>query len=98
MGDAIVLMVLSVMLTASALPGHSGATAQSHTSRDNDYKVTLLGTGTPVPSPTAFGPSTFIEVAGQKLLFDVGRGAATRLVEIGSGPGKVDAVFITHMH
>ncbi len=98
MGDAIVVMVLSVMLSVYALPGYNSAIAQRPASKDNDFKVTLLGTGTPVPSPTAFGPSTFIEVAGQKLLFDVGRGATTRLVEIGAGPGKVDAVFITHMH
>jgi ribonuclease Z len=39
----------------------------------SDFRVTLLGTGVPVPAPDRFGPSTLIEVGGQQLLFDAGR-------------------------
>jgi ribonuclease Z len=41
-----------------------------------DFKVTLLGTGDPIPRLDRFGPATLVEVGGQELLFDVGRGAS----------------------
>src|SRR6266478_1500933 len=60
-----------------------GATVSTQTKADSDFKVTLLGTGTPIPDPDRFGPSTLVEAGNQKLLFDAGRGsnprAATRL-------------------
>ena len=40
-----------------------------------DIKVTLLGTGTPVPAMNRFGPSILVEAGGQTFLFDAGRGA-----------------------
>ena len=40
-----------------------------------DFRVTLLGTGMPIPSPDRFGPSTLVEAGDQKLLVDAGRGA-----------------------
>ena len=61
-------------------------------------KVTLLGTGAPVPSIERFGPSILVEAGGQKLLFDCGRGAAQRLWQLKIPLGKVDAVFLTHLH
>ena len=64
----------------------------------SDFKVTLLGTGTPIPVPDRFGPSTLIEAGGQKLLIDAGRGAAIRLCQLGVPIGAVDALFLTHYH
>lgn len=61
-------------------------------------KVTLLGTGAPVPSIERFGPSTLVEAGGQKLLFDCGRGAAQRLWQLKIPLGQVDALFLTHLH
>ena len=46
-------------------------------------KVTLLGTGGPLPSIERFGPSTLIEAGGQTFLIDAGRGALQRLVQAG---------------
>jgi ribonuclease Z len=63
-----------------------------------DFKVTLLGTGDPIPRIDRFGPATLVEVAGQELLFDVGRGAAQRLVQMNIALSAVDAVFLTHFH
>jgi ribonuclease Z len=37
-------------------------------------RVTLLGTGTPILNINRFGMSTLVEVGGQALLFDAGRG------------------------
>ena len=61
-------------------------------------KVTLLGTGAPVPSMERFGPSILVEAGGKKLLFDCGRGAAQRLWQIKVPLGQIDALFLTHLH
>ncbi len=46
---------------------------------ESDFRVTLLGTGTPNPTADRFGPSTLVEVGNQKLVFDAGRGVPIRL-------------------
>jgi ribonuclease Z len=63
-----------------------------------DFKVTLLGTGVPIPSPDRFGPATLVEAGDQKLLFDAGRGAAIRLYQLGVPLGRIDALLLTHYH
>lgn len=65
---------------------------------ESDFKVTLLGTGSPIISSKRYSNSTLVEVAGQKLLFDVGRGSTFRLNEIGVAPGMINNLFITHLH
>ena len=79
---ALVGLILSLAVSASA----------------QDFRVTLLGTGDPIPRPDRFGPATLVQVAGQDLLFDVGRGAATRLVQMGVSLSGLDATFLTHFH
>ena len=44
-----------------------------------EIKVTLLGTGSPLPRMDRFGPSILVEAGKETLLFDCGRGAAHRL-------------------
>jgi len=63
-----------------------------------DFKVTLLGTGTPIPSIDRFGPSTLIEAGDQKLLIDAGRGATIRLHQLNIPIGRLDALLLTHFH
>jgi ribonuclease Z len=48
----------------------------------SDFRVTLLGTGAPIPSPDRFGPSTLVEAGDQKILIDAGRGATIRLYQL----------------
>jgi ribonuclease Z len=64
----------------------------------SDFVVTLLGTGTPIPSNDRFGPSTLVEAGDQKLLIDAGRGAAIRLTQLGVPLGRIDALLLTHYH
>ena len=64
----------------------------------NDLKVTLLGTGTPIPRPDRFGPSTLIEAGDQKLLIDAGRGATIRLFQLKVPMGRVNPLLLTHYH
>jgi ribonuclease Z len=66
--------------------------------RAGDFTVTLLGTASPAPRPTRFGPSTLVEVGGQTLLFDAGRGVPIRMGQIKVPVGKIDVLFITHYH
>ena len=63
-----------------------------------DFRVTLLGTGVPIPSPYRFGPSTLIEAGNQKLLVDAGRGATIRLFQLGVAIGGIDALLLSHYH
>src|SRR5258708_8224852 len=62
------------------------------------FKVTLLGTGTPLPRMDRFGPSILVEAGKEKLLFDCGRGAAQRLDQIKVPFSDVTALFLTHLH
>jgi ribonuclease Z len=66
--------------------------------RECDFKVTLLGTGTPIPSADRFGPCTLVEAGDLKLLIDAGRGATIRLSQLGIPIGRVDALLLTHFH
>ena len=68
------------------------------TKADSDFTVTLLGTASPAPRPTRFGPSTLVQVGGQTLLFDAGRGVPIRMGQIKVPIGKINVLFITHYH
>src|SRR5688572_8413052 len=63
-----------------------------------EIKITLLGTGTPLPSIERFGPSTLVEDNGHYFLFDCGRGASQRLWQQKIPLGKINNVFFTHLH
>ena len=62
------------------------------------FRVTLLGTGVPIPRPDRFGPATLIEAGDQTILIDAGRGATIRLFELGIAIGRIDALLLTHFH
>src|ERR1700752_2498359 len=86
-------MVAKVIVTAmSVLTTAIGAHAQEM------FRVTLLGTGSPVLLPDRFGPATLVEAGDQKLLFDAGRGVPIRLKQIGVPLARLDALFVTHYH
>jgi ribonuclease Z len=82
------------ILIALCLPLFIPASAQSA----DDFSVILLGTGMPVPSPDRFGNSTLVEAGGQRLVFDMGRGASIRLWQKQISLGSIDAHFLTHLH
>ena len=64
----------------------------------SDFRVTLLGTGVPIPSPNRFGPSTLVEAGDQKFLIDAGRGATIRLFQLDIPIGRIDVQLLTHYH
>jgi ribonuclease Z len=61
-------------------------------------KVTLLGTGSPLPDPNRAGPSTLVRTDGACLLVDCGRGVLMRLSAAGVLPPMLHGVLITHLH
>jgi ribonuclease Z len=61
-------------------------------------KVTLLGTGTPMPVMERFGPSILVEAGEQKFIFDAGRGTLQRLRQINIQYREIQGVFFTHLH
>ena len=60
--------------------------------------VVLLGTGSPLPSPTRCGGGQVIISGETRLLIDCGWGVARRLVAAGVPPPLIDVVCFTHMH
>jgi ribonuclease Z len=84
---------------SSAVPAASTAAPTGDAAATADeFTVTLLGTGSPVPSPDRFGNSTLIQVAGQRLVFDLGRGTTIRLFQKKVPFGTINAHFLTHLH
>jgi ribonuclease Z len=65
-------------------------------------RITLLGTGSPIPSADRAGPATLISagdgVDGEHYLVDAGRGVLMRLAACGLGAANLAAVLITHLH
>ena len=80
--------------------GCSIASEASDEATDADgIRVTMLGTGVPVPNPRQFGQSILVEVGDTKLLFDCGRGCAHRLWNLGHHYlRQTSQLFLTHMH
>lgn len=74
------------------------APAWSQSADPSEFRVTLLGTGSPAPSLKRFGPGVLIQTGSKNLLFDCGRGTAQRLPQAGVRLGALDAVFLTHLH
>ncbi|MEX0749955.1 MAG: MBL fold metallo-hydrolase [Dehalococcoidia bacterium] len=63
-----------------------------------DMEITLLGTGSPLPSGNRCGAGQLVVSEGRAVLIDCGWGAARRLVATGVPLGMIDNVFFTHMH
>lgn len=61
-------------------------------------RVTLLGTGSPLPDPARAGPATLVQAGGLDLLFDCGRGVLMRLIAAGVTPPALTALLLTHLH
>jgi ribonuclease Z len=68
-------------------------------------KLTLLGTGTPIPDPARRGPSQVVEAGNELVVIDAGTGVLHRLLEAGyvpGGPGSPEKpicrIALTHLH
>ena len=65
----------------------------------DDVRLIMLGTGSPIPDPKAFGPATAIVIGSRILLVDAGPGVTRQLAAAGFPRIKeVEATFLTHLH
>ena len=77
----------AALLTLAAVPAFTAP-----------LNVTILGSGSPVPSNVRFSQSTLVEAGNDKFLFDLGRGVTIRLGQLGISFREISASFITHFH
>lgn len=61
-------------------------------------RVTLLGTGSPLPTAQHAGPATLVQAGDAVLLVDCGRAVVMRLAAAGVLPAGLSAVLLTHLH
>jgi len=67
--------------------------------RDNHMTVTILGSGTCVPSLARSACAAMVTVGtGGRLLFDCGPGTMRRLLEAGTTIHEISHLFISHFH
>lgn len=64
----------------------------------DEFRVTLLGTGSPTPALDRFGPGVLVQAGGESILIDAGRGVTQRLWQLGVPLGQVGSLLLTHLH
>lgn len=67
-------------------------------SNENSIRVTVLGSGTCVPSLVRSSCSILMHVGDKQLVFDSGPGTMRRLLEAGTDIYRVDYLFYSHFH
>lgn len=64
-----------------------------------DITVTVLGSGTPMPTADQYGAAILVQAGGKDLLFDCGRGCTSRLVQVDRDLiTGIEHLFLTHLH
>ena len=66
--------------------------------QEKETKVTILGSGTCVPSLKRSSCSVLVKAGGSSLLLDIGPGTIRRLLETGTTIFDVSYIFISHFH
>ncbi|WP_226043086.1 MBL fold metallo-hydrolase [Natrinema sp. DC36] len=61
-------------------------------------RVTLLGTGSPIPTLERAGTSLVIDTGNENFMIDCGPNAVYRLIENDIDYGEIEDLFITHHH
>src|SRR6476619_805311 len=72
---------------------HHGAATGHRRLGMGPMKLTLLGTGSPIPDAQRAGPSTLVQSADAAFLVDCGRGVLLRLTAAGVLPAMLTAVL-----
>ncbi|MEM9173356.1 MAG: alkyl sulfatase dimerization domain-containing protein [Pseudomonadota bacterium] len=93
------LTVAKQLRARAAQPVIASSEADANTEAEVAIRVTLLGTGTPLPNPRQFSQTILVEANGVNLLFDCGRGCTHRLWNLGPKYiRQTEHVFLTHLH
>ena len=96
----VIALLIGVVVLATLGAGSAALADQGREAAATPViRVTMLGTGTPLPVPTQYGASILVEAGGQALLFDCGRGCGIRLAQARRALfNRIDALFLTHLH
>ena len=62
------------------------------------FELTMIGTGSPLPSPDRCGGGQVITAGGHTILIDCGWGVARRIQQARIPTASIEAVFFTHLH
>lgn len=90
--------LFNVLISSALLAVCSSMAQTPNPVAPDEFRVTLLGTGSPAPVMRRFGPGVLVQAGGKTLLIDCGRGTTQRLFQVGLKLGQVDALFLTHLH
>jgi len=63
-----------------------------------EISVTILGSGTSVPTAQRGAPASLVRCPDRALLLDCGSGCATALARAGVGLAELDGILLTHLH
>lgn len=92
-------LAFSVPFWAVSGSAQSNTNVQLQGAASDRIAVTILGSGGGPPVDLEqYGPSILIEVGGERLLFDCGRGATLRLAQAGVPIAAITRLFLTHLH
>ena len=61
-------------------------------------KLTLLGTGSPVPMVNRASSGYLIEIGDEMIAFDHGQGAHENFLRAGKRATDLNTIFFTHLH
>lgn len=61
-------------------------------------KLTILGSGTCVPSLKRSAPANLLQIKNKNILIDCGSGTLTQLIKAKSNYKNIDIIFLTHFH
>ena len=61
-------------------------------------KITVLGTGSVIPTPGRRATAIMAETASENILFDCGPSVLDSAAEMGYGISSIDRIFLTHFH
>ena len=74
------------------------STARRNDLADDQFELLFVGTGSPNRAPDRGQPCLAFTAAGKLFLIDAGEGATGALTEFGAPLGKLDTIFLTHLH
>jgi len=68
------------------------------TALEEGLHVYICGAGSPLPDPKRSGPCIGVIAGQQAFVFDAGTGGSRNLGPMGFPVGRIDTIFLTHLH
>ena len=99
----IAIIGFQVFKTQIAMAGFKRAVA-ANVGRDasetlpDGLHVFVCGAGTPLPDPKRAGPCLAVLAGNHAFVFDAGSGGSRNLNRMGFPLGKVEGIYLTHLH